>query len=96
MKQEAEAAKERGESTFKHVFGINREFFFNNILINLLIIWNELIDNIIEVFVEIDCHVKYAPPASSKATLEDTQALGSSFQPIDVGVKGFYVALDKN
>ena len=38
MKQEVEVAKERGESTFKHVFVINREFFFNNILINLLII----------------------------------------------------------
>ena len=38
MKQEAEAAKKCGESTFENVFGINREFFFNNILINLLII----------------------------------------------------------
>ena len=55
MKQEAEAVQECGESTFKHVFRINREFFFNNILLNLLIIWNELIENMIEVFFEIDC-----------------------------------------
>jgi hypothetical protein len=50
----------------------------------------------IEVFFQIDSHGERAPPTSRKATLEDTQALGSSFEQIDIGDKGFYVALDKN
>ncbi|PUU80002.1 hypothetical protein B9Z19DRAFT_1063801 [Tuber borchii] len=52
--------------------------------------------NMIEVFFQIDSHGEHAPPTSHKATLEDTQALGSSFEQIDIGDKGFNVALDKN
>ena len=36
MKQEAEIAREKGDFTFRHVFGTNRESFFNNIIFNLL------------------------------------------------------------
>lgn len=50
----------------------------------------------IEVCFEINCHAKRTPPTSRKATLDDTQALDSSFEQIDVGEQGFYVALDKN
>ncbi|PUU72494.1 hypothetical protein B9Z19DRAFT_1137416 [Tuber borchii] len=49
-----------------------------------------------EVFFLIDSDRERAPPTSSKATLEDTQALGSSFEQIDIRDKGLYVALDKN
>ncbi|PUU81056.1 hypothetical protein B9Z19DRAFT_1063006 [Tuber borchii] len=52
--------------------------------------------NTIEVFFQIDSHGERARPTSRKATIEDTQALGSSFEQIDIGDKGFYVALDKN
>ncbi|PUU72978.1 hypothetical protein B9Z19DRAFT_1136207 [Tuber borchii] len=52
--------------------------------------------NTVEVFFQIDSHGERAPPTSHKATLKDTQALGSSFEQIDIGDKGFYVALDKN
>ncbi|PUU76142.1 hypothetical protein B9Z19DRAFT_1066872 [Tuber borchii] len=44
----------------------------------------------------IDAGGERAPPISRQATLEDTKALGSSFDQIDIGDKGFYVALDKN
>ncbi|PUU80228.1 hypothetical protein B9Z19DRAFT_1123951 [Tuber borchii] len=52
--------------------------------------------NTIEVFFQIDSHGERAPPTSGKATLEDTKALDSSFEQIDICDKGFYVALDKN
>jgi len=50
----------------------------------------------IEVFLESDCHAKHPPPTSRKATLKDTQPLGSSFEQIDIGAKGFYMAFDKS
>ncbi|PUU82448.1 hypothetical protein B9Z19DRAFT_1061825 [Tuber borchii] len=52
--------------------------------------------NTIEVFFQIDSHGERAPPTSRKATLEDTQALSFSFEQIDIGDEGFYVALAKN
>ncbi|RPA91296.1 hypothetical protein L873DRAFT_1848347 [Choiromyces venosus 120613-1] len=47
------------------------------------------------VFGSYDTQGKWAP-TSAKGTLEDTEVLGSSFEQIDVGERGFYVALDKN
>ncbi|KAG0640084.1 hypothetical protein HOY80DRAFT_1043022 [Tuber brumale] len=69
-------ARERGHSTFKHMFGSN--------------------SNTIEVFFKIDCYGNLAPPTLATRTLEDTEVLGSSFDQIDVGQSGFYVALDRN
>ena len=50
IKQQAEAARKKGESIFRHVFGVNCKFFFNNIIFHLLITYNKLIGNMIEVF----------------------------------------------
>ncbi|PUU82484.1 hypothetical protein B9Z19DRAFT_1120697 [Tuber borchii] len=50
----------------------------------------------VEVFFQIDSYGEPATPTSRKATLADTQALGSSFEQIDIGDKGFYMGLDKN
>ncbi|PUU82146.1 hypothetical protein B9Z19DRAFT_1121178 [Tuber borchii] len=55
-----------------------------------------IVSNTIEVFFQIDSHGERVPPTSCKATLEDTQALGSSFEQNDIGHKGFHVALNKN
>jgi len=55
-----------------------------------------LIGNMIEVFFEIDSQGKRPPCTSRTATLEQTEALGSQFEQIDVLERGFYVALDKN
>ncbi|PUU79860.1 hypothetical protein B9Z19DRAFT_1124577 [Tuber borchii] len=52
--------------------------------------------NTAEEFFQIDSHGEHAPRTSCKVTLEDTQALGSSFEQIHIGDKGFHVALDKN
>ncbi|PUU76143.1 hypothetical protein B9Z19DRAFT_1130192 [Tuber borchii] len=57
---------------------------------------NKLIGNMIEVFFQIDYHGERAPPTSHQATLEDTHALGSSFELIDISHKRFYGVLDKN
>ncbi|PUU82582.1 hypothetical protein B9Z19DRAFT_1061686 [Tuber borchii] len=98
MKREADAAQENSQSIFRKVFGSNCEFVLKNLnkIFNLLITWNKVIGNTIDVFFQIDSHGERATPTSYKATLEDTQALGSSFEQIDIGDKGFYVALDKN
>ncbi|PUU80489.1 hypothetical protein B9Z19DRAFT_1123453 [Tuber borchii] len=40
--------------------------------------------NTIKVFFQIDSHGERAPPTSGKATLEDTQAVGSSLELIDI------------
>ncbi|PUU72495.1 hypothetical protein B9Z19DRAFT_1137417 [Tuber borchii] len=45
----------------------------------------------VEVFFQIHSYGERAPPISRKATLEDTQALGSNFEQIDIRYKRFYI-----
>jgi hypothetical protein len=55
-----------------------------------------VIGNIIEVFLNVNCHEPRPRLSIPKGTIDDTEKLGEGFERIDVGENGFYVALDQD
>ncbi|KAG0123702.1 hypothetical protein HOY82DRAFT_618874 [Tuber indicum] len=57
---------------------------------------NRLLENTIEVFLTVDRKAPRPKLSIPNATLQETESLGETFERIDIGDCGFYVALDKN